>query len=201
MGSKESSLKNNKNNENERKEIEEREREERERRDPILEIEERRLITIQRPIENNININQSISSSDLLMIQTINENHPSASPPSSSYTSTTINNPHNNSNLNNNQNNNPNPNENSNNNNKENIFQSLLLTPRREDSLYSKISYTPVGEQLQIYKYYCPLCMSFFQDILKSSCCKNYICSECIVDFLIKRNYSVSFCLFCFILF
>jgi hypothetical protein len=68
----------------------------------------------------------------------------------------------------------------------------ILLTPRREDGLYTKISSTPVGDQLQIYKYYCPLCMSFYKDILKSTCCHHYICSECIVDYLLKRNHQVS---------
>jgi hypothetical protein len=67
----------------------------------------------------------------------------------------------------------------------------ILLTPRREDGLYTKISYTPVGDQLQVYKYYCPLCMSFYKDILQSSCCHHYICSECIVDYLLKRNHQV----------
>lgn len=86
-------------------------------------------------------------------------------------------------------------NNNSHNISQQNLFPPLILTPRREDSLYSKISYTPVGEQLQLYKYYCPLCMSFFQDIIISKCCKNYICSECIVDYLLKRNFQVIICI------
>lgn len=70
---------------------------------------------------------------------------------------------------------------------------SQLLTPRREDNLYNKISYTPIGDQLSVYKYYCPLCMSFYQDIFTSSaCCRHYICSECIVDYLAKRNCLVN---------
>jgi hypothetical protein len=66
------------------------------------------------------------------------------------------------------------------------------VTPRREDALYSKIAYTPAGEQADMYKYYCPLCMSFFQGILKSGCCGNYICSECCVDFLSKHQHQVT---------
>lgn len=70
---------------------------------------------------------------------------------------------------------------------------SQLLTPRREDNLYNKISYTPIGDQLSVYKYYCPLCMSFYQDIFTSSaCCRHYICSECTTDYLIKRNHPVN---------
>jgi hypothetical protein len=70
----------------------------------------------------------------------------------------------------------------------------ILLTPRREDHLYNKISHTPIGDQqLSIYKYYCPLCMSFYQDILIcSSCCRHYICSECSADYLLKRNCQVN---------
>jgi hypothetical protein len=70
----------------------------------------------------------------------------------------------------------------------------ILLTPRREDHLYNKISHTPIGDQqVSIYKYYCPLCMSFYQDILVcSSCCRHYICSECSADYLLKRNCQVN---------
>lgn len=75
----------------------------------------------------------------------------------------------------------------------------LLLTPRREDALYCKVAYTPAGDMADVYKYYCPLCMSFFKDILKSGCCGNYICSECCVDFLSNQQYKVSYCIVKFI--
>lgn len=32
----------------------------------------------------------------------------------------------------------------------------------------------------KIYKYYCPICLRYFNHILISDCCNNYICRLCI---------------------
>lgn len=48
-------------------------------------------------------------------------------------------------------------------------------------------------------KYNCPICLNFFNYILKLSCCKNYICLLCAEDYLetcVKYNYPVN-CPFC----
>lgn len=34
--------------------------------------------------------------------------------------------------------------------------------------------------QRQVYKYYCPICLRYFNHILISDCCSNYICRFCI---------------------
>ena len=36
--------------------------------------------------------------------------------------------------------------------------------------------------EVQKYKYYCPICLRYFSQILISSCCTNYICICCIND-------------------
>lgn len=71
-------------------------------------------------------------------------------------------------------------------------LSTLSITPKREEGLFLKMSYTPSGELCNVYKYYCPLCMSFFKDILKSKCCGNYVCIECCTSYLEKRSYKVS---------
>jgi hypothetical protein len=48
-------------------------------------------------------------------------------------------------------------------------------------------------------KYNCPICLNFFNYILKLSCCKNYICLLCAEDYLetcVKYEYPVN-CPFC----
>lgn len=66
-----------------------------------------------------------------------------------------------------------------------------ILTPRREEQFQNKMLCTPAGDDAQLYKYYCPLCMSFFQNILKTQCCGNYTCVECTVSFINKHGYKV----------
>lgn len=68
----------------------------------------------------------------------------------------------------------------------------VCITPRREENLYSKISYTPMGELTHQYKYYCPVCMSYFMDIMRSSCCGNYTCVECCAEYLNKHDCAVN---------
>ena len=43
-------------------------------------------------------------------------------------------------------------------------------------------------EEQQIYKYCCPICLCYFNTILISSCCKNYICRMCIGEMAKKAK-------------
>jgi hypothetical protein len=69
-------------------------------------------------------------------------------------------------------------------------------TPRHDLSLplhnivsfESNVPYTPTGEEADLYKYYCPLCMLYYQSILKSKCCNNYLCIFCTKDYLITKH-------------
>lgn len=47
------------------------------------------------------------------------------------------------------------------------------------------LEFTPSGSCAELFRYYCPLCFAYFQRILHaSSCCKNYICLGCAVNFV-----------------
>jgi hypothetical protein len=60
----------------------------------------------------------------------------------------------------------------------------FVITPRREQDLYESVVETPVGEHAHKYKYYCPLCMEYYKDLFKTSCCGNYCCVLCITQYL-----------------
>lgn len=60
----------------------------------------------------------------------------------------------------------------------------IVITPRREVALRSSVPFTPCGNEAHRYCYYCPLCMEFFESILKTKCCGNYICLKCTLEYL-----------------
>jgi hypothetical protein len=62
--------------------------------------------------------------------------------------------------------------------------QVRLSTPHQKIRV-SSIDYTPIGEDKKKYPYNCPLCFFYFSTtIFETSCCKNYVCEGCAVDFL-----------------
>jgi hypothetical protein len=71
-------------------------------------------------------------------------------------------------------------------------LQIQLVSPRREEALRQALQHTPQGPDKQKYRYYCPLCMEFFQDILASKCCMNYLCLQCCGDFLKTKKLDIS---------
>jgi len=52
-------------------------------------------------------------------------------------------------------------------------------------------------EERKIFKYYCPVCLRYFNTILVSSCCDNYICRFCIGDLARKAKQEVNFRICC----
>lgn len=64
-----------------------------------------------------------------------------------------------------------------------------IVTPRREEFFRDSRPYTPKGEEAHMYPYYCPLCMEFFRDILRSQCCGNYSCLRCVVEYLKTKGF------------
>ena len=52
-------------------------------------------------------------------------------------------------------------------------------------------------EEQQIYKYCCPICLCYFNTILISSCCKNYICRMCIGEMAKKAKKNKQFVIKC----
>jgi hypothetical protein len=61
-------------------------------------------------------------------------------------------------------------------------------SPRLTIDLSSNVPYTPKGSEADIFKYYCPLCMLYFKNILKGSCCGNYICFTCTKDYVATKG-------------
>jgi hypothetical protein len=68
----------------------------------------------------------------------------------------------------------------------------LLVTPRREKALYAGVVDTPKGKAVLQYKYFCPICTLYFEDILRSQCCGNYSCMDCTIQYVDKRGQKVS---------
>ena len=61
----------------------------------------------------------------------------------------------------------------------------LLVSPRQEAYLKSSVPFTPKSSMdAHTFRYYCPLCMEYFEGIFKSKCCGNYTCLGCTVDYL-----------------
>ena len=52
-------------------------------------------------------------------------------------------------------------------------------------------------QQQQVYKYYCPICMRYFNNILVSSCCENYVCRHCIGDMARRAKTDVKYVINC----
>lgn len=48
-----------------------------------------------------------------------------------------------------------------------------------------------------VYKYCCPVCLRYFNHILVSSCCKNYICRLCIGEMAKKAKTTPSYVIRC----
>lgn len=48
-----------------------------------------------------------------------------------------------------------------------------------------------------IYKYCCPVCLMYFNTVLVSSCCKNYICRICIGEMAKKAKKDYKFIIRC----
>lgn len=63
-----------------------------------------------------------------------------------------------------------------------------LVTPRRMENMLKCVASTPQGDAASRYPYYCPLCMEYYQDVLQSKCCGNYICFPCCATFVGSRG-------------
>lgn len=49
----------------------------------------------------------------------------------------------------------------------------------------------------KVYKYCCPICLRYFNTVLVSSCCKNYICRLCIGDMAKRAKKDTAFVIRC----
>ena len=52
-------------------------------------------------------------------------------------------------------------------------------------------------EEQEVFKYYCPVCLRYFNTILVSTCCQNYICRLCIGDLAKRARRDMGFTIRC----
>ena len=52
-------------------------------------------------------------------------------------------------------------------------------------------------EEADIYKFYCPVCLRYFNHILTSNCCNNYICRFCIGDMAKRAKFANNYVIRC----
>ena len=61
------------------------------------------------------------------------------------------------------------------------------LTVAREKA---GLAETPIGKAADEYRYYCPICMMFFKNILELPCCQHSTCSFCFSEYLQRQQAS-----------
>jgi hypothetical protein len=57
--------------------------------------------------------------------------------------------------------------------------------------------YSSDPEDRAIYKYCCPICLQYYNHMLVSTCCKNYICRICIGTIAIKAKTDPTYVIHC----
>lgn len=55
----------------------------------------------------------------------------------------------------------------------------------------SFIAYTPHGDEQNVFKYYCPLCMQYYKIIAKTKCCGNSLCKQCIREYCATKRVTM----------
>lgn len=65
---------------------------------------------------------------------------------------------------------------------------STSSSPRVIVDMSTHVPYTPHGPEADLFKYYCPLCMLYYKNILKVPCCGNYVCFSCTKDYVSTKG-------------
>ena len=55
----------------------------------------------------------------------------------------------------------------------------------------SFIAHTPQGDEQNVFKYYCPLCMQYYKIIAKTKCCGNSLCKHCIREYCATKRVTM----------
>lgn len=66
----------------------------------------------------------------------------------------------------------------------------------KRDVLFRENYPTNKADQ-EVFRYECPICLMYFNTVLVSSCCANYICRFCIGDLAKKAKKDSSFVIRC----
>ena len=69
---------------------------------------------------------------------------------------------------------------------------SVCITPRRAMNMLQCVPCTPRGNEVNQFPYYCPLCMEYFSDTLRTNCCGNYVCFPCASAYIQSQGLEVS---------
>jgi hypothetical protein len=64
----------------------------------------------------------------------------------------------------------------------------LVVDTTPEKKALNRVEYTPMGAEKEVFKYYCPLCMFYYEEVQQSGCCKNYICYQCAVQYVAGKG-------------
>ncbi|CDW91627.1 UNKNOWN [Stylonychia lemnae] len=72
-----------------------------------------------------------------------------------------------------------------------------IKTTIQKSQVKYKDEYPTLIEEQKIYKYCCPICLRYFNTILVSTCCQNYLCRMCIGDMAKKAKKDINFIIRC----
>jgi hypothetical protein len=68
-------------------------------------------------------------------------------------------------------------------------ISNIAITSKFKLDQVESCDYLPAeSEQRSKYKYYCPICLRYFCQILQSDCCMNYLCHFCAEDLKEREN-------------
>lgn len=54
------------------------------------------------------------------------------------------------------------------------------------------LDHTPIGEESEVFRFYCPLCMMYFTHIFETTCCHNYSCYTCALSYVNSKESTKS---------
>lgn len=72
-----------------------------------------------------------------------------------------------------------------------------IKTNVQKNQVQYRDEYPMLTEEQKVYKYCCPICLRYFNTILVSSCCANYMCRLCIGDMAKKAKKDANFIIRC----
>lgn len=60
----------------------------------------------------------------------------------------------------------------------------LIVTKSNISGKLPGVEDTPMGTQKKKFKFFCPLCMLHFMETFETTCCNNYICYNCTLEYV-----------------
>lgn len=66
-------------------------------------------------------------------------------------------------------------------------FLRVDVRPPSRDRHEVGLAETPAGAQANEFKFFCPLCMMYYREVLETTCCRSYVCGFCHADFVMSQ--------------